>query len=245
MRVRSLGWVVVFLAGCSGKNVVAGRDKTTLEELSDSAPGWCASTCTRLRSCESSCDCSGDTCDCVGVDASCEAQCKSQMAKFTRGGEPCAEVGRRFEQCIDRLECADLRGSDPCPLSESERATCLSSDSETDTTGTNGGSSPPTSSPGPNGASGGGPIVSCNGVTSSVRPSNADGSRPAVECEAGRDECSDGHTYDWMCAVGSDGQRACTCFLDSQVITSFAPGPDQCPTVAQVDAGCGWNLAQD
>lgn len=250
MRVSSLGWVVVLLAGCSGKNVVAGKDKTTPEELSDSVPAWCASTCERLRSCKQTCDCSSDTCDCVGVDANCEAQCASEMAKFTHGDELCAEAGQRFEQCVDRLECADLGGKDPCPLTESERSACRVSGSDTDSSGPNGGSADPTSpagSPGPNGASAGGPAgpaVTCNGETSSSRPTNIEAPRPAVECEGGRNECSDGHNYDWMCAVGSDGQRACTCFVDSQVMASFAPGPDECPTLSQVNAGCAWNLAE-
>ena len=63
----------------------------------------------------------------------------------------------------------------------------------------------------------------------------------SVTCEEGRDTCSDGHDYSWICVVSSQGEAACSCLLDEQVVGAFDPGVG-CPALTEVNAGCGWNL---
>lgn len=96
------------------------------------------------------------------------------------------------------------------------------------------------------GATGGsGPLVSCQSGYGTAG-ANSGGGPPssAVVCEEGVADCSDNHEYGWLCAIGSEGQTACSCLLDSHATGAFDPGGTSCPTQAQVNAGCGWNIAQ-
>lgn len=88
----------------------------------------------------------------------------------------------------------------------------------------------------------GGPAVSCSD-SYGAGGGQPQGSSSQVTCEEGRDGCSDGHAYSWVCATDSQGHRACSCFVDMNVTEAFAPAA-ACPTVAEVNAGCGWNLTQ-
>ena len=112
--------------GCAGKNIVAGEEKTKAEQLESTLPSWCRSTCTRLLACPAvPCACDGDVCsNCVGVDSGCEKQCPKSFAPYTNAGEACAAVGQRVKDCLDAIECADLSGPDPCPVTDAERALC-------------------------------------------------------------------------------------------------------------------------
>ncbi len=279
-RFDLLGWLLlpVFL-GCSGQNVVAGEEKSKAEQLAASVPSWCETTCGRFMDCASQtpCDCNGDVCDCVGVDAICPTQCKATLAAYTTAGEGCAVIGERLKKCIDRMTCEDLGGKDPCPLTDAERAACPQangsdgSTAEPTATGSSygyAGSANVGNDSGPNGYGGtvsyagsanipsagtsyggsastnpGGPRVKCGGAYGSGGGQPADSSSLQVICEEGRGDCSDAHEYSWVCAVDSQGRRACSCFVDAQVTGAFAP-PASCPVLSQVNAGCGWNLAE-
>ena len=248
--------------GCAGKNVVAGEEKTEAEGLRSALPSWCLSTCTRLRACpeNSGCDCSGDVCDCVGVDSGCEEQCPKAFAPYTEGGEVCAVIGQRVKACLDAVECSDLSGRDPCPVTDAERALCPDP--------TERGDDPPRGSDGDPGvpvlatggtSSTGGPVVTAGttsvpttgGSHAGANPVSCQGSYAVggaatmpgsqVTCEEGRMGCTDGHQYSWICARDSQGQRACSCLLDAHATAGFEPVND-CPDLSAVNAGCGWAL---
>ena len=270
MRRYLLGLLLPAFMGCSGQNVVAGEEKSKAEQLAASVPSWCQSTCSRFLACseQKPCECNGDVCDCLGVDENCPRQCQASMAAYTNAGEACAVIGERLKKCIDGATCDDLGQNDPCPITDAERAACPDptqpSDEPTDTgssygyagsanigdgfssggavsyagsaniptAGTSYGGSAPT----------GGPTVTCGDSYGAGGGQPADGSSQVI-CEEGRDSCSDGHAYSWVCAADSQGRRACSCFVDSQVTGAFAPGAS-CPLPNQVNVGCGWNLAQ-
>jgi len=258
MRVTVLGLLLPVVLGCAGKNVVAGEEKNKAQQLEAAVPSWCATTCARLQACPTlPCDCADDVCSCSGPGGSdCPAQCLDTMARFTTGDDACAIAGEHFRQCIDAASCAELeRGEETCAPSTADQAACPGA-SVVDS-----GSDEPVSPTGPNtsGASGGssssggsnppdlaGPLVaapvSCTDSWASAFP-NSDGSprSSGVVCEEGRQGCSDGHEYSWLCAEGSQGQKACSCLVDSHVTGGFDPGPS-CPTPLQVNAGCRWNI---
>lgn len=244
-----LGLLLPLFLGCSGENVVAGEEKTKAQQLEAALTTWCPSTCERLRACPQSaaCECTaGDECgSCVGVDEGCERQCAAAFEPYIDAGERCAAVGQRIKTCIDGLTCENLGGEDPCRASNAEKAACPDPN-EIEV-------SPPMAS--------GGPITGTGGTGATLGPSSnftpvtcpdsygAGGGMPAaggsfVSCEEGREGCNDGHAYSWICSQDSQGQRACACLLDSQAIASFVPISSECPTLAQVNAGCGWALTQ-
>jgi len=94
-------------------------------------------------------------------------------------------------------------------------------------------------------AGGSGAVVSCQSAYGTAG-ANSGGGPPssAVVCEEGVADCTDNHEYTWLCAIGSEGQTACSCLVDSHATGAFDPGGTSCPTQAQVNAGCGWNIAQ-
>jgi hypothetical protein len=241
-----LGLLLPMFLGCSGENIVAGAEPTKSQQLESALPTWCPSTCDRLRACpqNTGCECTvGDTCDCVAVDDNCEKQCRQAFARYVGTGEKCAVIGERIKSCIDGIMCSDLGGSDPCAASAAERAECPDpNDSSGDE---------PVAPTGPNGAGSAGSAggyasanpVSCTGSY------GVGGGMPAsggsyVTCEEGRNTCTDGHTYSWICAQDSQGQRACTCLVDTQATAGFVPISSDCPSLSQVNAGCAWALTQ-
>lgn len=242
MRRYSFGLALLLslFLGCSGENVVAGPEKTQVEQLESALPSWCQSTCARLRACpeNTSCDCDGDVCDCIGIDDGCEQQCPLSFAPYTTGSESCAAIGQRIKGCIDGIMCADLGAkSDACRASAAERAACPDPNDLDDN------DVPPTGNNSPSGNPGGASPVTCADSTASSSASPpAIGAR--VTCEEGRDGCSDGHVYSWICSQDSQGQRACACLVDSQATASFVPNSSDCPLLAHVNAGCAWGLTQ-
>ena len=249
MRRRILGlclpWLV--LMGCSGQNVVAGDEKTKAEQLESSLPSWCQSTCVKLRACEADqdCGCSGDVCECsAGVDEDCDGACQDELTRWAQGGEECAAIGLRFQQCIDEAGCSLLDTTDRCSISEAEQATCPSldgSDSEPPSAGNgsgpsggpNGGTSGPSLGPTPQ------PLVTCQeGYGTGGGTGQA---QPEVICEEGHLACSDGHDHVVVCVRTSEGQTFCSCLLDEAVTGGFDPA-GVCPTTEQLNLGCGWNL---
>lgn len=240
-----LGLLLPLLGACSGSHVVAGEEKTKAEQLESALPTWCESICDRLRACPDSqscvCDASGDACDCVGVDEQCESQCSAAFERFTNAGEACAAVGQGLQTCLDGLSCTELGKDDTCALND-DSDVCPDADQTSDS-----------SSSGPNSGEDGGssgdpgaaptvdnPLVSCpdSWGTGGGMPA-AGGSH--VSCEEGRDSCSDGHEYSWICTVDTQGQRACSCLVDGVAAAGFAPAAD-CPELSEVNAGCGWML---
>ena len=274
MRRYVFGLLLPVLFGCSGQNVVAGEAQTKAEQLDASVPSWCDTTCSRLMDCSKSapCDCGGDACDCVGVDANCPSQCKASFAAFT-GSEACAAIGERIKKCIDRASCTSLSQGNPCALTEAEHTMCPDPNQSSDvpsSTGSNGysyaGSASTGGDSGPS-ASGGtvsyagsanipaagtstggayagpsGPPVTCPDSYGTGGGSPGSGGSHVI-CEEGRDGCSDGHAYSWICVESSQGEHACSCLVDSGVSGGFDPGAS-CPDVSQVNSGCGWNLTQ-
>jgi hypothetical protein len=246
MRAGLLGSLFVVLLGCSGENVVAGKEQTKAAQLEASLPSWCQSICTRLSACAENgdCDCTEDGCVCASVDEDCPEECQEHMAAYAQGGDECAAVGQRFKECLDDHGCEILSLEGLCQLGEAESAACPRS---------NGGSveDPPMAvggpTPGTAGSSSGGPSYPGATVTCLDAHGSGGGTPPAgahVTCEEGRDTCSDGHAYSWICAVGSQGQTGCTCMVDARVVGGFDPGPG-CPVLAQVNAGCGWRLTSE
>jgi hypothetical protein len=197
------------------------------------------------------------------VDAGCAEQCPKAFARYTGAGEACAVIGRRVMSCFDAVTCSQLNGKDPCPTTATERALCPDSN-EGDSSeppsavGTpmgpavTGGTS---SSSGPSGTGGTtftAGTASAGGYYGGMNPVSCEGSYGAgggapagggsqVTCEEGRQGCTDGHDYSWICVQDSQGQRACSCLIDAHATAGFEPVAD-CPDLSAVNAGCGWSL---
>jgi hypothetical protein len=257
------------LLGCSGAHVVAGQEKTKAEQLESALPSWCSSTCTRFLACpeNTGCDCSGEVCECAGVDAGCEEQCPKAFAPYIDAGEACATIGQRVKDCYDAVDCSELNGRDPCPVTAAERARCPDLNEGSDvppsgvgsTGGPNGyggtsSSSGPSATGGTNLTAGTASTGGSYGTagTAGANPVSCEGSYGAgggapvsggsqVTCEEGRTGCTDGHDYSWICARDSQGRRACSCLIDAHATAGFEPVMD-CPDLSAVNAGCGWAL---
>lgn len=269
MRHRWYGlslFLPLFL-GCAGKNVVAGEEKTKAEQLESALPSWCESTCTRFLACPepNGCDCSGDVCECAGVDAGCAEQCPKAFARYTDAGEACAVIGQRVMDCFDGVTCSELNGKDPCPTTAAERALCPDSNdgiSDNPPSGSDGDAVGPAVTGGTSASAGGatftagtasaGGYYGSAGSAAGANPVSCEGSYGAgggapasggsqVTCEEGRAGCSDGHEYSWICVRDSQGQRACSCLVDAHATAGFEPVMD-CPDLSAVNAGCGWAL---
>lgn len=241
-----LGLLLPLFLGCSAENVVAGKEKTQAEQLESALPAWCPRTCARLRACpeNAGCACNGDVCDCLAVDDGCEQQCPLSFARYIGAGEACAAIGQRIKNCIDRVACSDLSGKDPCPTTPAERDSCPDPDREsTDppsaATGTGAGAAP--SSVG--GGSANAIPVTCTDSTAAGGGMPENGGAQ-VTCEEARSGCTDGHVYSWLCAQDSQGQRACTCLVDSHATGGFVPISSDCPPLSHVNDGCAWALTQ-
>jgi hypothetical protein len=255
--------------GCAGKNTVAGADKPKAEQLEEAVPSWCERICERMNACASggACDCSGDVCTCNG-GGDCVSDCHHEMQRYTGGDDECATVGQRFSSCLDGLTCEQLdHGKQLCRLSEAEDRHCpyhyddppVGDDGPSSGTGGATGSagsaasggvpsgSAGTGSGGASGGAGNGGVtsVSCDeGYGVGAAGSSPGGSPSSLTCEEGRESCSDAHDYSWVCVQGSQGQLGCTCFVDSQVTGGFDPATATCPSLATVNAGCGWNIIE-
>lgn len=131
--MRSYLWCLMLPAflNCSGKNVVAGTEKTDAEQLESSLPGWCKSVCSKFDQCEenSGCECADDQCTCTGFGDDCVEDCEEELARWAKGGDECAAVGERIKKCVDDLGCDVLNpnGND-CNSTPDERDACPKSD---------------------------------------------------------------------------------------------------------------------
>ena len=278
--MRRYAWtlMVPMFLGCSGANVVSGEDKTEAEKLATDLPTWCEETCERLSDClggaAEPCGCSGDVCDCTTTPrttAACAADCEETLTDFSKTTEQCADVGRRYLQCVDTLSCADLGNDPPCLPPRAQLEACELDDDDDDEppqAGTGGSTS---TDPGPSyggtisyagSATGGtgyagtgagavgpvGPVVTCSSGYGSGGSGTAGSANlptgPSVTCQEGRADCSDGHEYSWICLDDAAGHNWCSCFVDNNAVGAL-PSDGICPSVEQVNAACGWNLAHD
>lgn len=244
MRLWGL-WLPLVLA-CSGTNVVAGPELTEAERIEASLPAWCASTCQSLLMCwQDDCRCDGDVCEC-GPDDSCEENCRSLLSSVLRTSAACAATAKRLQQCYDAAGCRVYDSDRPCRDLEDQASEC-------DPTYYGSASPPdppdPPPSDVPSGTAGSanlgpnsGPEVTCAGGFGGGQGLPQPGST-AVICEEGSFDCSDGRDYSMVCVATSSGQRACSCIVDAVVTGAFTPG-ESCPTREEMNAGCGWRLAE-
>jgi hypothetical protein len=249
-------WLPLVVA-CSGTNVVAGPEKTEAERLAASTPAWCDMICTRLLACEGNqpCDCGdGDVCDCSGnrIDEDCPQSCRESLGEAIKKSDECANAVGRLQSCYEAQGCGLFdEPPRPCDAIEDEAENCYSR-------GDSGGAEP-VAAPGPNtsgtagSANWGGPngpgvgptagaLVTCAFMGSSGAGDPQPG-MTAVFCEEEHADCSDGHEYTTTCVVTDSGERACFCTVDDEVRTAFGAS-ESCPSLAEVNAGCGWWLAE-
>lgn len=213
------------------------------------------------------CECAGG----VGTLSQCTGNCQESLGERARLSDACAQEVARFKRCVDAQGCRAIENNDVCPVDnracddeggDVANPPPVGGDTAPGAGGTtsNPGSPPPppmtgaagsTSTPAGPGlpATGGGPSGPPSMVGPAVHCNSGFGSAGAgplppgaqVICEEGRDSCSDGSSYYTICVTTSGGQSSCSCFRDSQLVTAFDPG-GRCPTLPQVNAGCGWNL---
>ncbi|MDF3067431.1 MAG: hypothetical protein K0R38_3032 [Polyangiaceae bacterium] len=116
--MRSAWWLIVPLCvGCSGRNVVAGKETTRREQLAESLPSWCEQFCGKMGSCGEGKE----------VDVSdCASECQEVLRRYTLGGEACATVGEQFQVCLDALSCSELFAGDAnhCEPSSAAHSVC-------------------------------------------------------------------------------------------------------------------------
>jgi hypothetical protein len=262
--MRHFAWtlMVPMFLGCSGANVVSGEDQTEAEKLASDLPSWCEETCNRLSTCDS-----GDGDDCP-------EDCQEALSDFSKTTEACADVGRRYQACVDTLGCAELNSEPPCLPSRNEIEACEIDDGD-DIGGSvdvppqagGGGSSGDDPAPSYGGsisyagsATGGtgyagtsaggsgpvGPVVTCSAGFGSAGAAGSANTPtgPSVTCEEGRADCSDGHEYSWICVDDAAGHNWCSCFLDNNPVGAL-PSTGMCPSIDLINTGCGWNLAND
>jgi hypothetical protein len=193
------------------------------QALASDLDSWCDATCARVGHCSRSCACRGEGCECVDASA-CPEDCRGAMQEFLGEGDDCALVGRDFMACVDRIAtCEDLERGRDCELSARQEAAC-----------TGGDDAAPTAAPGG---------VSCRGISGGGTAGAAGGANaPAFSCRELREECSDGARYQFVCD-GSAGSATCNCFRNGEFAGTFSMTPARCPSAAELNAGCGWFLA--
>lgn len=190
--MRRYAWtlMVPMFLGCSGANVVSGEDQTEAEKLASDLPSWCEMTCERLRECiggaSEDCSCSGDVCDCTTTPrttAACAADCEETLSEFSKTTEQCADVGRRYLQCIDTLSCADLESEPPCLPPREQLEACELDDDDDDVAPTSGVGGSSGDDPGAPSSSGG--SISYAGSASSGYAGTASGGTGVAGTSAG------------------------------------------------------------
>lgn len=213
------------------------------------------------------CDCVSN----VGPVSECSEDCQESLGERARISDACAQEIARFKRCVDARGCSVLDNSGVCPMArtgvcEDDGGDIANpppsggvvigtggtynsdpgSSAPQPPIGTSGTASIP-AGPGMPAVGGGpgapplpGPVVHCNSGTGSAGggppPSGAQ-----VICEEGHELCSDGSRYFTICVMTTGRQSSCSCFVNEQLTTAFDPG-GTCPTLAQINAGCGWNL---
>ena len=231
------------LVGCSANNVVASDVHAAEDTLAAEVDSTCMSVCNWASQCATpTCNCVGDNCGCrKKVNAmTCSKECSQSMSRYQGHGEACANAGLGFLSCLSQASCSDLDQSDLCQPSESDRSTCGPA---------NVSNTPPSTGPSAASAAGGagsgpaGPPVVCQGSNSEGAAGAANAPATYVSCANGFDGCSDGHSYYSVCVVNDENGFACSCFRDKTLQGSFAPSV-ACPAVPEINARCGWQLAQ-
>jgi hypothetical protein len=231
MKRLLFGLLGTLLPACMTVDTPATDDEDTSTEraLASDLDDWCDSTCARFGSCPERCDCAGDTCSCTGIDDDCAEDCREALGEYLGQGDDCAEAGRTLMRCIDRVDtCDELYAGVDCEPASTE-AVC--EDQRHDS----GGDVSPT---GPFG-------VTCSAGSGGGSAGSAGGANvPAFSCEERREQCSDGASYQVVCSAAGDG-ASCNCFRSGEFTGSLTLTPARCPSVAEMNAGCGWALAED
>jgi hypothetical protein len=225
-----------FLA-CSGKHVVAGEEKTRAEKLAADLPGWCSDICRAIYECDGEeCVCDGDSCDCAGDVNDCPEDCLDDMRRWAQGSDQCAAAGQRFIDCVEANAC-DVVSNHACEPSQAEADACPDPDHLVG--GDSGGSTNPPNIEGDLPAE---PLVTCLGGDS-TGPAPPEPGVTQLLCELGHFDCSDESDRGVLCITTAQGPTSCTCRLNGVVTGAFDPG-GVCPSIAQQNVGCGWNLEE-
>lgn len=270
--MRPYVWTLILpmFLGCAGKNVVSGDGKPTAEELKRDVPSWCEKMCGKYDSCLKAlpCDCSGEGCECANGPAECIENCTEELTSFAQSAQ-CVDIAVQVRECFAQSTCEELLDEDnppDCFPNQQYKACKTDEDDDFDSppvAGTAGSSSdgsggslatggspsvPGTAGNGAGGASGGapnGPAVICHAASGSGSAGSANaGGGAYVTCEETRGDCSDGHEYGYVCVDDAAGKDFCSCFLDGAPVGALDPLLT-CPSVSELNAACGWNLAQE
>jgi hypothetical protein len=230
------GLLLPVLLACTGQHVVAGEEKTQAEKLAADLPGWCSDICRTIYECDGKdCVCSGDVCDCGGVENDCPEDCLGDMVRWAQGSDECAAAGQRFIDCVEANVCGVSTGL--CEPSPAEADACPEQDHPIGDDSGGGSTNPPSM------VDGSGPLVTCQGTDSTGASSTGEPGVTRLLCELGYIECSDGQDRGVLCVTTAQGPASCACRLDGVVTGAFDPG-GVCPSVAQQNVGCGWNLPE-
>jgi hypothetical protein len=217
--------------GVSGGGM-GGRTTTApgaAQQLSSKLATWCPEVCRTLSQCPvPPCTCQGDLCSCIELPdpATCPAECQSGMGQqFLGHGDPCAQIGLAYVDCLSAITCDALTGSGDSPCAPDPSAQAAACE--------------PTAPP-PSG------VVVCQGGSGSAAAGGTGVTPGTMVCDLTRDGCSDGRAYRVSCTyLGPGAEVSCSCYLDGLPQTSFpwTAGGSSCPPVQEVNAGCGWQLA--
>ena len=237
-------WVLPVLVtlACTGQHIVAGEEKTEAERFAAELPGWCEEICTKLAACGDDCDCDSDACSCGSVDEDCPQECFDDMQRWAQGSDACAAVGQRFADCIEAEACKVLSTASECDTTQAESDACPRPGNPDggDPGGDDSGSSEPPSLVGPPTT---GSAVTCDASSSSGQNPAAQMGPPEILCELQYDNCSDGQERRLVCVTTLQGPTSCACRLDGVLTGAFDSG-GACPTTAQQNVGCGWNIEE-
>jgi hypothetical protein len=109
----------IFLLGvsCSSTHVVAGRNRTQVEQLEASLTARCDGLCAQLSVCCG--DCPDGSCPCPAEQ--CPSACQQQMQPFLES-EACASIGERFLSCSEALRCDEINATACAPAAADKRA---------------------------------------------------------------------------------------------------------------------------
>ena len=234
------GLALPALLGCTGQHVVAGEEKTQAEQLAAELPEWCSDICQTIHECngDQDCVCSGDVCDCGGVLDDCPENCLDDVLRWAQGSDECAAVGQRFIDCVEANAC-DVVPNGECEPSPAETDACPEPNRPIG--GNRGGDS--TDPPSMVNGLPVGPLVTCQGTDATGAVSTGEPGVTRLLCELGYVECSDEKDRRVLCVTTAQGPASCACQLDGVVTGAFDPGV-VCPSVAQQNIGCGWNLEE-
>lgn len=160
-----------------------------------------------------------------GIDTrtDCPDECRNYMAAFVDHGDACATLGRSLVNCATELDsCDTITSAADCDVPPEQHEQCASA----------GSVGPPEQ-------------VSCDGdsgTSSGVAPT-PDGGARTTDCDVYMGECSDNAEYRVSCRTVDDA-LVCNCFRDGIVSgVGFTPSSGDCPTKAEINEPCGWNIA--